>query len=358
VTSDDARPRWVRDLTRFLPLKSQFVLTGNVRDLQIRRVGDLATAAPLSDVLSVTLADAGYADVVRYDPIQGFEMLPRPDGIADDPEGILAQLGLTPASGRAPAGADLFGSTIKRLVSLDGPPVALVADFASRLIVRTDALSPIEQQLFTRALVLGQTATARPVGPERAPRFTCIIWIVEKEGDLPDWLMIDNPRLRHIPIAPPDRAARKTVAPSLIRGLPGAREAMPETLVEAEDDLVDATEGLLLIDLNAIAQLARARSFGPGSRTSSWRGDTGLCRRCRRGHGRMAQCSVRPPDRSGASRLARRCRAAMDGGAACGDSRHVARRLFGRVHPPHRPAAARLCANVAAHACSGSADTW
>ena len=29
------KPRWLRDLARFLPLKSQFVLSGNVRDLQI-----------------------------------------------------------------------------------------------------------------------------------------------------------------------------------------------------------------------------------------------------------------------------------------------------------------------------------
>jgi len=29
------RPRWLRDLLRFVPLKSQFVLSGNVRDLQL-----------------------------------------------------------------------------------------------------------------------------------------------------------------------------------------------------------------------------------------------------------------------------------------------------------------------------------
>lgn len=28
------KPRWLRDLQQFLPLKSQFVLTGNIRDLQ------------------------------------------------------------------------------------------------------------------------------------------------------------------------------------------------------------------------------------------------------------------------------------------------------------------------------------
>lgn len=264
VTSDDIRPRWVRDLTRFLPLKSQFVLTGNVRDLQIRTVGGVATTAPLSDVLSSSLAQAGYADIVRFDPLKGFEVLPRPDGQTDDPDGLLGRLGLTLVNGHAPAGLELFGATLERLVGLEGLPVALVADFASRLIVRTDALSPVEQQLFTKALVLGHTATARPVGPERAPRFNCVIWVVEKEGDLPDWLTIDNPRLRHIPLAPPDRAARRAVAPSLVRGLPGAREASPETIAEANDDLVDATEGLLLIDLNAIAQLARAEKVPIG----------------------------------------------------------------------------------------------
>src|SRR3546814_12131465 len=68
----DLQPRWVRDLTRFLPLKSQFVLTGNVRDLHIRAIGDRAAAASLTEVLAATLSGAGYADVVRYDPVQGF----------------------------------------------------------------------------------------------------------------------------------------------------------------------------------------------------------------------------------------------------------------------------------------------
>ncbi len=148
------RPRWVRDLTRFLSLKSQFVLTGNVRDLQIRATSVGVTAAPLIDVIAATLIDAGYADVVRYDPLVGFEVVRRPDGDDGDTEALLQRLGLTPAAGRAAAGLELFGATLERVVGLDGPPIALVADFASRLIDRHDALSPTEQALFTRSLVL------------------------------------------------------------------------------------------------------------------------------------------------------------------------------------------------------------
>ncbi|WP_292927711.1 AAA family ATPase [Novosphingobium sp. PASSN1] len=263
MTSEDRRPRWIRDLTRFLPLKSQFVLTGNVRDLQIRVIEDVAVAAPLRDVLSASLVEAGYAAVVAYDPLNGFTVLPGPDAMDGD-EAVLNRLGLAPVNGRAQGGPDLLAATLERLVELDGAPTALVVEFASRLVIRADALAAAEQQLFTRAHILSQSAEARPAGPNREPRFNTVIWIAEREGSLPDWLIIDNPHLRHIPIAVPDRAARAIVAPSLIAGMPGGRDASPEALAKAQDDLVDATEGLLLVDLSAVAQLARTEKVSIG----------------------------------------------------------------------------------------------
>ncbi|MCI3132056.1 AAA family ATPase [Phenylobacterium aquaticum] len=222
------------------------------------------TTAALDSVIAASLADAGYSDVLAYDPVSGFRLLDRPDGAPGDADRVFAALGLTASNGVAPAGIDLFGATLERLVRSDGPPLALIADFASRLIVRSDALSPAEHQVFTRALVLSQAARARPVGPNRAPLFNTVIWIVDKEGDLPDWLTIDNPRLRHIPVSPPDRGVRRALAPHLVRTLPGAKTAAADVLRDAEDVLVDDTEGLLLMDLNAITQLARAEAVEVG----------------------------------------------------------------------------------------------
>jgi energy-coupling factor transporter ATP-binding protein EcfA2 len=257
MSSDFVKPRWLRDLCRFLPLKSQFVLSGNVKDLQTQEVapGRVMTA-PLLSVLTAELGAAGFARVVVYDPVGGFRVEAPPGGDVDA-DSVLRGYGLTPSTGVAPAGIDLLASTISRIVPGDGPPTALVVDFASRLVGRSDALSPAEQQLFTRALVLSQTAQARPVGIDRAPLYNTVLWTVDKEGDLPDWLVINNPRLRHIPVSRPDSAARRVVARSLLRILPGSREVAPEVLRAAEDDLVDGTEGLLLLDLQAIAELGR-----------------------------------------------------------------------------------------------------
>ncbi len=162
--------------------------------------------------------------------------------------------------GAAPAGIDLLGATLQRLVNRSGEPIALIVDFASRLAVRNDALSAAEHQLFTQALVLSHQARSRPAGEQRKPFFNSVLWVVEKEGDLPDWLLVDNPRLRHIPVSKPDQPARRALAPALLRGLGGAGVA-EEALQQATATFVENTEGLLLLDLNAIVQLARVEGL-------------------------------------------------------------------------------------------------
>lgn len=73
------KPRWLRDLLRFLPLKSQFVLSGNIRDLQACEVvPGTVTAQSFNQTLCDALLDAGYAQVLAWDPLAGFRVLGRP----------------------------------------------------------------------------------------------------------------------------------------------------------------------------------------------------------------------------------------------------------------------------------------
>ncbi len=195
--------RWVRDLRRFLALKSQFVLSGNIRDLQAHDAGTGAIAAvPLQNVLASELAGAGYASILLFQPVIGFRVMELP-GASSNNAPLLASLGLPAGDGPMPAGLDLLGNTLERLVGLEGEPTALIIDFASRLVVRNEALAPAEHQLFSRALLLSHAARPRPAGKNRAPLFNTIMWIVDKEGDLPDWFLIGNPRVRHIPVPCP-----------------------------------------------------------------------------------------------------------------------------------------------------------
>lgn len=251
-------PRWLRDLLRFLPLKSQFVLSGNIRDLQASEVTPgTVTAQSFNQTLSNALLDAGYAQVIAWDPVSGFRVVDKPGCAPEAGKTLLQELGLTPVNGVAPAGIDLLGATLPRLVGRAGEPIALIIDFASRLVVRNDSLSAAEHQLFTQALVQSHQARSRPATELRKPFFNTLLWLVEKEGDLPDWLLVDNPRLRHIPVSKPDQLSRRALAPALLKGLSGSQGASEVVMHQAVEAFVQNTEGLLLLDLSAIAQLAR-----------------------------------------------------------------------------------------------------
>lgn len=164
VTGDTyQKPRWLRDLQRFLPLKSQFVLTGNIRDLQtLESAPGQIAAVPLMTALATELASGGYQHVVAYEPTGGFRIADSVSGTSSNGDALLSRLGLTPANGVAPAGLDFLTSTLERIVSFADGPIALVVDFASRLIVRNEFLQPHEHQLFMRAQVLSHAARPSP----------------------------------------------------------------------------------------------------------------------------------------------------------------------------------------------------
>ncbi|WP_286145967.1 hypothetical protein [Shigella sp. FC1967] len=116
---------------------------------------------------------------------------------------------------------------------------------------------PAEHNLFTRALMTSHQAKARPAGEYNQPFFNSIFWIVEKETDLPDWFTVNNPRIRAIPVAKPDSQIRRVLAPNLLMSLAGFSLLVENEKASLLNDFIDETEGLLLLDLVAIVQLAR-----------------------------------------------------------------------------------------------------
>ncbi|HFF8521632.1 TPA: AAA family ATPase [Providencia rettgeri] len=256
--TDFQNPRWLRDLLRFIPLKSQFVLFGNVRDLQASEIApSVVTPLPFNQSLFNSLFKAGYAYALTYTPLVGFQCVANPAQDAQETEAVMQRLGLNITEGKAAGGIDMLNHLLERLIQDKQEPIALCIDFASCLISHHDNLTPAEHSLFTRALVASHQSKARPAGEHHQPFYNTVFWIVEKETDLPDWFVINNPRIRAIPVAKPDGQVRRLLAQSLLGSLVdfnGIEEADKPQII---NDFVDETEGLLLLDLTAIVQLAR-----------------------------------------------------------------------------------------------------
>ena len=148
-----SKAKWLRDLIRFLPLKSQFVLSGNVRDLQLEEKANGAIVRSLISCLNEELRTYGYSQVLCYDFVNGFKSIDPITGQygSEAAESLMKQLGLQPVNGCSPAGLDLFEEILEKVILWKGEPIALVVDFASRLIIHQNDLCDNERSSFYKS---------------------------------------------------------------------------------------------------------------------------------------------------------------------------------------------------------------
>jgi len=253
-------PRWMRDLKRFLPLRSQFLLSGNIRDrYPVTVEGGPPLLLPLVEYLTCELSRAGLERVIAFDPVSGFFLPPALERDNSGDGAFFSGLGVRfDDIGRAAVSLERFFESLAPLVSAPPEPVVVIADFASRLVQRPDHLIDTEHRGFTRALVLSHQSEPSPHPVTGNACFNPIIWIADKEGDLPDWLTVDNPRFRHISIPRPDHVVRRSVASSMLCATPGGRGLPPPELDAISKRFVEATEGLRLIDLDGVTEIMRS----------------------------------------------------------------------------------------------------
>lgn len=262
MSEEPNKARWVRDLLRFLPLKSQFVLSGNIRDqFPVLFAPNIYMSRPLVPFLATEMQQAGFESTLVYDPIQGFREVDPATGNFSEQSDLLRRLQIDQTSLSQSAGLDAFSQGLDRVVRQNGAPIALIADFASRIINRPESLASAEQRCFTRALVLSHEVRPRPHGTPARAFYNSVLWIADKEGDLPDWFIISNPRIRPIPVPKPDHTVRRQIASNLVRNLDGFKTSSDEAIEEAIKVFVENTEGMLIVDLIAICQLCRSEAL-------------------------------------------------------------------------------------------------
>ncbi|MGJ8736210.1 AAA family ATPase [Zobellia laminariae] len=253
----DTKVRWLQDLRRFVTLKSQFILSGNTKDLQLINNGHGGFSwHRLENAIDIELKSLGYTEVVYYNPLDGFD-IPFFTGNADEKKALFNTLNIPLSSPSSFNNLETFNSVLQSIVSFKESPIALIVDFASQLLMNPESLVKAEHDTFSLANVLSQTTNTRPHGNPPSTFYNTVIWIVDKEGDLPDWMVVNNPKIRHIPIEKPDHIVRRRLVDTLIQGF-GKQEEDVDKIVT---DFVNETEGLLLLDLVAIIELTRAESI-------------------------------------------------------------------------------------------------
>lgn len=282
--ADVATPRWVKDVLRFLPVKSQFILAGNIRDrypLLIETARPAKLAQPATDgqpeqpavpaqppkyaplALNACVAEAlklrGYQFFLEFNAVEGFGVLTPRGEFADVTRKFFADtFKLTfDNTGRAKCSLAKALETLDRIVAHKEHFIAVFLDFASRYVKRVDSLDGGEHEFFSKALVQCHGAQPHITATNQLAQFNSVFWLCDKENDLPDWLVLNNPRLRAVTIPRPDHIIRRALITQITLSLPGFTEAEEKRRDDLHDVFIEQTEGMMLTDVIAITQLCR-----------------------------------------------------------------------------------------------------
>jgi ATP-dependent Clp protease ATP-binding subunit ClpB len=267
-------PDWALELDARLPVSPQIVLNGNVEDLHVvdGKLPLLSTARVAGNCL---LAN-GFAAVVVWDVVTGLSSLPGSDAkVTHTVPGIATGIHRPNAADLEAVMAAVVGANAR-----GGARIGLVVSGAPRLA--PDANDAALHAMYVAARGLLRTAPGdRVAGDRREHLYNTVVWIVDREADLPHWLIsADGVPVVSLPL--PEMALRTRVAALMAEDLPGYATLSEEGRTKASRTLAELTQGMPLSAMRSSVLLAMdhqvpaadvqnaVRLFRSGLSTSPW----------------------------------------------------------------------------------------
>ena len=262
VFADFVAPPWYQELNLGLAIRSQFVLSGNIRDLYPARGRDRILFVPFETAVWRLLSARGCAALLVHDPVDGLRLHAGCDPICAE---ILTEYGFE--FGRVAHTPLEIADLVRGVMAFAEMPTALLLDYATSAGRRRDHDT---DRMF---IAIDKEARARPpkrpdLGMDCPPR-NPILWLVDRPGDLPDWFVTRNPAVRDISVGYPDLNDRLNFMREQAMRLPDQVHMPLERREKRIEDFAVRAEGMMLADMANVVELSRTEGLGlDGIRTA------------------------------------------------------------------------------------------
>jgi ATP-dependent Clp protease ATP-binding subunit ClpB len=258
VSEDTGLPRWARDLHQSLPVNPQFVIWGNIRDSFLVQREEGHAFLGVHQLIWHVLAASDFDAMLLSDPVDGLQVLPTPAGDTDDDVALSAATAVLehdPRELTGPLDLPRLGDLLDRVAMHRDHRVALVLDYASRIVSDPEDLTEPERRFFTHAQKLSHCAVPTKRGAQRqAPLYNAIVWLTDGERDLPSWFAGRNSPVRILPVPVPHLAQRQAAASKLVNSISGNSGTQSTAAVAA---FAESTHGMSVSQMTDAIRLAR-----------------------------------------------------------------------------------------------------
>jgi energy-coupling factor transporter ATP-binding protein EcfA2 len=253
-------PRWLADLERLLAIRSQFVVSGAIRDSFLTPLASGVALVPLLRALWEALKGRDYRFFLVFDPADGLRVYPDEPAACELAERLFD---LKLSGGCQVMSLETLSGVMKKLSAQREARCALVLDFASRMTRQVEHLSEAEHRFFVAAEKL--SLNAAPIVPREgggAPQYNPVLWLLNRAQDLPSWFTLDSERVASLVIGKPDFETRQAAATQLAPLFQGFAEAPTLARDQFVKNFTEGTEGLTLTALSDITELADRAHLG------------------------------------------------------------------------------------------------
>jgi len=247
--------KWAKEIIRFLSVKNQFVLHGNIYDIYPFPVKDgdeikIITSNIKYFITKMLKQEEEYSIFLSYEPLFGFKLLEGEQNLVKEVTGIDINKE-TYYNASVQKGYD----TIEKIICNEKYPSAVFLDFSSRLnevVGDSCHLNEFYYKMFRLCL-----NTSPNMMGSNYSRYNLVFWILEKENDIPSWFTIENPKVKTISIPKPDNEIRKQIINSIM----GEDDQFNELDETRQKDIiglfVDQTSKMQGTEIISIVSLAR-----------------------------------------------------------------------------------------------------
>jgi len=268
-------PRWAREIHRFIGIKSQFLLWGNIYDvfpLPINK--DSYCLCPLINYISeLVIKEEGYEAVVCYDRIDGFELI---GGDKELVNTINTISGLKLKDRKQLVPLNKAAEHIEKLSMNKEHAVLIFLNFSSRYTQNPENLNETEElPFFTRMLKLSYQIEPFIIKGKKSTttrKLNSFFWYTDKLNDIPTWLTLNNPGLKVIGIPKPDNEIREYIIKELVDIFPDYHSMDNVSRKKYLDIFVDQTEKMSALDIIAIVRFMDKEGLGFSKITESVKG--------------------------------------------------------------------------------------
>jgi len=222
--------KWIKEISRYLKVKNSFILYGNIYDIYGYESDEKVLPLSMDRFLSRYLKEKeGYKKIIKYEPLFGFE------GIDFEYSKKVIVL-------------DDVYKTIEELFKEEG--VCVILNFSSRLqeIAHNDFTS-FMYKMFKYSL----NATPKMIGNE--PKHNLLMFLIEKENDIPSWFFMNNLSLKSIAVAKPNDTQREKIASHILNIFSDYKDLSEPKQKEILDFFVSQTAGMYAKEIISIATL-------------------------------------------------------------------------------------------------------